>query len=436
MNDPLRIALIGEHASSLATRGDAHAGGQNICVTQVARHLARAGHQVDVLARRDDPAPHPVVDLCRNLRVLHVDADPATFVPKEQLPRHMPAFTRATHRMLRHSVPYDVVHANCFMSGMVAQRLKHAMALPFVVSFHARDLARRRHQQDTDAFPPAAVDIERALMRSADTVIAECPQDREDLIHRYGARPSKLLTVPCGYDPEAFSPMNRALARQKLGLDPKEFIVLLGALVPSRGIDPVIHALAHLPAGVPARLLVVGGEARDADAQHLPEIARLRRLARDAGVADRLTITGQRRRDELRCHGAAADVFVTTPWCEPLGITPLEAMACGTPVIGSAVGGAPCPVEDGITGFLLPPHDPKALGEKLMQLQANPFLAESMGRAGARRARALFSWAHVANELAQVYRATHQRRLMDWAAPLRGGLRLVSSRGASVAPAI
>ncbi len=402
--EPLRIALISEHASPLAAVGGVDAGGQNIYVANVARCLAAEGHQVDVFTRRDDPHLPAVADVRSGLRVLHIDAGPAAFVPKEELLAHMPAFTRSARRLVEHGLPYDAVHANFFMSGVVGLRLKELFGLPLVMTFHALGLVRREHQKAADGFPAARIAIEKRIVRRADRLIAECPQDQADLVRLYGAHPRAISTVPCGVDLAEFSPGCKATARRSLGLADDEFVVLqLGRLVPRKGIDNVIRALALLPGDVPARLLVVGGESREPDGRATPEIARLRGVARECGVEGRVRFTGQRRRDELALHYAAADVFVTTPWYEPFGITPLEAMACGTPVIGSAVGGIQHSVVDGVTGYLVPPKDPGALAERLVHLRANPELARALGRAGIRRVRSMFTWQRVADELAEVY---------------------------------
>lgn len=400
----LRIALISEHASPLATIGGVDSGGQNIYVANVARALARAGHQVDVFTRRDSPALAPVVDVRPGVRVIHIDAGPASFVPKEQLLSHMADFTRACEHLMNNSVPYDVVHANFFMSGLVAMQLKESFGLPFVMTFHALGAVRREHQAEADGFPASRIGIERAIVRYADTIVAECPQDEDDLIRLYDADPDKIAMVPCGFDPLEFSPADRQQARARLGLHPHEFIVLqLGRLVPRKGIDNVIRAVGRLDSAIPARLLVVGGDERAPNEDRTPEIARLRRVAAEARVASKVQFVGHRDRAELGAYYAAADVFVTTPWYEPFGITPLEAMACGTPVVGSDVGGIKYSVEEGVTGFLVPPRDPQALAERLAQLHANPAMARAFGRAGIRRTRSMFTWERVADELAKVY---------------------------------
>jgi D-inositol-3-phosphate glycosyltransferase len=174
-------------------------------------------------------------------------------------------------------------------------------------------------------------------------------------------------------------------------------------MVPRKGVENVIRALAFMPPQVKARLLVVGGESADPDDGKTPEIGRLRGVAHECGVSDRVSFTGQRQREHLHCFYNACDVFVTTPWYEPFGITPLEAMACARPVVGSDVGGIKHSVVDGSTGFLVPPRDPQALAERLLRLHDDPQLAETLGRNGLRRVRTQFTWDLVARDLAEVY---------------------------------
>jgi D-inositol-3-phosphate glycosyltransferase len=426
MTDPLRIAMVSEHASPLATLGSVDAGGQNIYVAQVARWLARLGHHVDVLTRRDSPLLAGTVDMAPGVRVIHIDAGPREFVPKERLLPYMGEFARAAQRLLRNSRAYDVLHAHFFMSGRVAQRLAETLGLPFVMTFHALGLVRLQHQREADAFPPERLAIERELVRDATRLIAECPQDQSDLEQLYGADPKRVSMIPCGVDPAEFAPVDRAAARAALGLGEGEFVVLqLGRLVPRKGIDNVIRAVARLPRSVPARLVIVGGESDAPDASRTPEIGRLQRLAAECGIADRVVFTGHKARAELRHCYAAADVFTTTPWYEPFGITPLEAMACGTPVVGSAVGGIQHSVADGVTGFLVPPHAPQALADRLAELHANPGLARAMGRAGIARTRSLFTWERVARELAAVYAEVAAKPA--WPAAQQPGLARVLS---------
>ncbi|SHG52050.1 glycosyltransferase family 1 protein [Massilia sp. CF038] len=404
-----RIAIISDHASPLAAPGSVDSGGQNVYVAHLGRELGLAGHVVDIFTRRDDFTHKQVVHWRDNVRVIHVPAGPAHYIPKEAMLPYMEPFARFMTRFARRQpFPYDVVHANFFMSGVVAQQLKRNLGIPFVITFHALGQVRRQAQGAADTFPQDRVRIESSLMRDADRIIAECPQDRQDMEQLYGAAPARIDVAPCGFDPQELWPVPLRLARQKLGLPPGKFIVLqLGRIVPRKGIDTVIEALALLRRrhGVDALLLVVGGEASAADHNDTPEMARLRDLARQLGMGDHVQFAGRKHRAELRYYYGAADVFVTTPWYEPFGITPVEAMACARPVVGADVGGIKSTVIDGKTGFLVPPHDPVAVADRLATLHARPGLSRSMGDEGMQRAFQHFTWRSVARQAAAIYEA-------------------------------
>jgi D-inositol-3-phosphate glycosyltransferase len=402
-----RIAMVSEHASPLAPPGSIDSGGQNVYVGCLARELAHSGYLVDIFTRRDAMGQRQLVQWCDNIRVIHVPAGPPHYVPKEQMLPFMDPFARFVTRFARRqSAPYDVVHANFFMSGMVARHLKQVLGIPFVITFHALGQVRRLAQGAADAFPPARLRIEAALMREADCIIAECPQDRHDMEQLYGAPLGRIAIAPCGFDPRELWPLPTRLARTKLDLAQDRFIVLqLGRMVPRKGIDNVIEAVAALRTdhGIDAQLLVVGGEPEQHADAVTPELARLRALAARLGVADHVLFTGPKKRAALRDYYSAADAFVTTPWYEPFGITPVEAMACARPVIGADVGGIKSTVVDGETGFLVPPRDPQALARRLAVLHDNPALARHMGAQGLRRAWRFYTWRTVAEQAVAIY---------------------------------
>jgi glycosyltransferase involved in cell wall biosynthesis len=407
-----KIALVSEHASPLASPGSIDSGGQNVYVAQVARHLAHMGYLVDVFTRCDSSVQRRVVDWLPNVRVIHVPAGPARYIPKEAMLPCMEQFGRFMAGFARkQKIPYDLVHANFFMSGMVAQHLRRTLGLPFVMTFHALGRVRRLCQGQADGFPAERFAIEESLMQEADRIIAECPQDRQDMEQLYGAPAERIDVVPCGFDPEELWP--EQAARAHLGLDPKEFVVLqLGRMVPRKGVDNVIRSIAVLRErfGIRARLLVVGGNAEQIDAANTPELARLMALAAELDLERQVQFIGQRPRSELRYYYSAANAFVTTPWYEPFGITPVEAMACGTPVIGAAVGGIKSTVIDGKTGYLVPPNDPGAVAERLALLHGRPRHARQLGDEGMRRAFQCFTWRSVAREIAASYEMALEQR--------------------------
>ncbi len=403
-----RIALVSEHASPLAVAGGTDSGGQNVYVAAVACELSRRGIAVDVFTRRDNPLLPAIVALRPGVRVVHVDAGPAQHLPKETLLPFMPAFADALGEAFLHATPaYDCVHANFFMSGWAALRATRAAGLPLVTTFHALGRVRRLHQGTCDGFPEERLAIEDELVGASHRIVAECPQDRRDLLEHYAADPARIDVVPCGFDGREFRPVARGVARKALGWAADDFTVLqLGRLVPRKGIDTVIDAIGVLRRdhGRTARLQIVGGASTRPSPLATPEIGRLMQRAEAAGVADLVHFVGRRDRAELHRYYSAADVFVTTPWYEPFGITPVEAMACGAAVIGSAVGGIRSTVVDGVTGWLVPPKDPDALAERLSRLADSASMRIAMGEAGRKRVAASFTWSSVTDRLVDVYR--------------------------------
>jgi D-inositol-3-phosphate glycosyltransferase len=401
-----RIALISEHASPLGKLGGTDGGGQNLYVGQLARQMAAMGCEVDIFTRRDSDLFPSVSSWSHGVRIIHVPAGPPEPVPKEALLPYMEQFTSQVMRWCRRRRGYDLIHANFWMSAMTAVEIKRRLGIPFVVTFHALGRVRRLHQGSADRFPDERFEMEDLVIREADQIIAECPEDEENLIRLYNADPSRITTIPCGFDQNEFWPISKPLARARLGLDQEEKILLhLGRMVPRKGADNIIRALGRLQRHhhLNPRLLIVGGESETPDPQITPEIGRLQQVAEAEGVADRTVFVGQRGREALKYYYNAADIFVTTPWYEPFGITPVEAMACGTPVIGSNVGGVKFTVRDNETGYLVDAKNPDALAERIAHLYAHPKLMSLLGRQAIKRANTLFTWEKVAWAVAGLY---------------------------------
>jgi glycosyltransferase involved in cell wall biosynthesis/phosphoheptose isomerase len=402
-----QIALISEHASPVSLLGGVDCGGQNLYVGQVAKSLAAMGCDVDVFTRRDSNILPETAEWVNGVRIIHVPAGPPAYVRKEELLPYMKPFTEYMLQFCRcQRNAYDLIHANFWMSGLVAAELKKQLGIPFVITFHALGRVRRQFQRQADEFPDERFEIEDCLVAEADHIIAEAPQDEEDLIRLYNADPANITMVPCGFDPAELAPISKTLARISLGLPPDERVVLhLGRLVPRKGTETVVRAFGRLlhKHRVSARLLIVGGDRDDPDPHATPEIARLQAIAREENIADQVTFVGRRGREVLKYYYSAADIFVTTPWYEPFGITPLEAMACGTPVLGANVGGIKFTVRDGETGYLVAPQDPDRLAEKIAYLYANPKLLGVFGRQAIQRVNDLFTWSKVVKGLKSVY---------------------------------
>jgi glycosyltransferase involved in cell wall biosynthesis len=389
----MKIAMVSEHASPLAVLGGVDAGGQNVHVAALATELGALGHTVTVHTRRDDPHLPRRVRLAPGVTVDHVDAGPAAPLPKDALLPWMADFGADLARVWERDRP-DVVHAHFWMSGLAAVQAAVPLGIPVAQTFHALGTVKRRHQGAADTSPGGRLRAERMLVASVDRILATCT-DEVDELRRLDADPDRIRVVPCGVDLGRFRPGGPAEPRTP----GRHRLVAVGRLVERKGLADVVAALADVP---DAELVIAGGPAAgslDDD----PEVRRLRVLACEAGVADRVAFRGQVAHDDLPPLYRSADLVVCVPWYEPFGIVPLEAMACGVPVVAAAVGGLTDTVQDGVTGVLVPPRRHDAQAAALTGLLADPSRRADMGIAGAARARARYGWRRVAVATAEAY---------------------------------
>jgi D-inositol-3-phosphate glycosyltransferase len=403
----MRIAMVSEHASPLAVLGAVDAGGQNVHVASLAAALGRRGHDVVVHTRRDDTALPRRVALARGVEVDHVTAGPPCEVPKDRLLPYMTTFADDLREQWVVDPP-DVVHAHFWMSAVAALAAARPLGIPVVHTFHALGIVKRRYQGVRDTSPDERVGIERSIARSVDRIIATCSDEVFELV-RMGADRRRVGVVPCGVDVDRFTPDGpkepRAPGRHRL--------VAACRLVERKGIADAVAALVHLP---DAELHVAGGP----DARELggdPEARRLRGLAASLGVHDRLVLRGRVGREAMPALLRSADAVVCVPWYEPFGLVPLEAMACGIPVVASAVGGQVDSVVDGVCGVHVPPRDALALAAALRPLLDHPERRAALGAAGRRRVEERFSFERIAAATYDVYRGVRRAAARSAAAP-------------------
>ena len=398
----MRIAMVSEHASPLDTLGGVDAGGQNVHVAELSKAIARRGHRVVVYTRRDDPHLSQRVPFAEGVEVEPVDAGPAANVFRDDLLPHMPAFADRL-RLAWSLEPPEVIHAHFWMSALASVAAAEGLAVPRVLTFHALGAVKRRHQGHKDTSPPERLDVERELLQRVDHVVATSSDEVFELARMGGDR-RHMTVVPCGVDLSLFRPDGPAGPRRpEIGR-----VVVVSRMVERKGIGNVVAAMPRLP-GV--ELIVAGGPPRR-ELPRDPEGARLLRLAREGGVEDRVHLLGRIEREEVPRLMRSADVIVCAPWYEPFGMVAVEAMACGVPVVASAVGGLIDTVVDGRTGIHVPPRDADTLAEAIRALLADADLRRSLGRAGAERARRRYGWARVAEATLEVY----ERLLADRAA--------------------
>ncbi len=380
--------MVSEHASPLAAVGGVDAGGQNVHVAALSAALADRGHEVVVYTRRDGTCLPDRVRMRAGVVVEHLDAGPAIAIPKDELLHFVPELARSLARRLE-AQPPDVLHGHFWMSGMACAEAVDRRAsarLPFVHTFHALGTVKRRWLGPEDTSPPERIPAELEVARRADRVLATCSDEVSELVAA-GADPARVDVVPCGVDVDHFTEDGPVVPRTR-----RPRLLALGRLVPRKGLDDAVEALSRLRDG---ELLIAGGP----PAQELgadPEASRLRALADQLGVRPRTRLLGRVPRAELPPLIRSADIVVCLPWYEPFGIVPLEAMACGVPVVGTTVGGLLDTVVDGETGTLLPVRRPDLVARAVAELLADQPRRAAYGRAAARRVRQLYAWPIVA----------------------------------------
>jgi glycosyltransferase involved in cell wall biosynthesis len=386
----MRIAMISEHASPLAALGGTDAGGQNAHVAELSAALAAQGHEVRVYTRRDR-ADLPTVVPLGGYDVVHVPAGPAVPLPKDELLPFMTAFGEWMAADWRDGWLPDVAHAHFWMSGLATVTAARACAVPVVLTYHALGSVKRRHQGAADTSPPQRIAYERQLGRAVDRVVVQCQDEIRELV-MLGVPRTSMALVPSGVDTERFRPDGPAVPRTA-----RPRILSVGRLVERKGFEDLIRAMPAVPG---AECVIVGGQPDDE-----PYARRLHDLAERCGVGDRVTLAGAVPTQDMPRWYRSADVLAAAPWYEPFGLTPLEAMACGVPVVGTAVGGLVDTVVDGVTGDLVPPREPRALGAALRRLLTDDMRRYSYAAAAADRAGHSYSWRRVATQLAATYAA-------------------------------
>jgi D-inositol-3-phosphate glycosyltransferase len=386
----MRIAMISEHASPLAALGGTDAGGQNAHVAELSAALGAQGHEVRVYTRRDEAAL-PDVLAGHGFEVVHVPAGPPVQLPKDELLPYMREFAEWMTDDWATTWRPDVAHAHFWMSGLAAITAGRACDVPVVQTFHALGSVKRRHQGAADTSPRLRIGYERELGRAADRIIVQCQDEIGELL-RLGVPRRSMTLIPSGVDTGRFRPDGPAEPR---GERPR--ILSVGRLVERKGFGDLIRAMPLVPA---AELVVIGGQGAAE-----PHAAELRELAGRCGVADRVRLAGAVAPQRMPRWYRSADLVAAAPWYEPFGLTPLEAMASGVPVVATAVGGLTDTVVDGVTGDLVPARDPRALGVALRRLLADEVRRDSYGVAALDRAVHSYSWRRVATQLAAVYAA-------------------------------
>jgi len=406
-----RIAMLSVHACPLAKLGGRDSGGMNVYVRELSRELARRGTEVDVFTRWREPNDPRIQELAPGARVIHIESGPIRYIPKTEVLARIGDFTAQLERHIEaEGRSYDLIHSHYWLSAVVARQLAATWELPTVQMFHTLGLVKREvMDEDTDGESEERIAIERRAVRDSSAIVAASEIEASELMQLYGADPAKVCVLPCGVDTDMFRPQRQVDAREALGRDQCERLVLfVGRIEQIKGIDVLLDALGVLFRRRPdlrseVCLVVVGGALDpDDDAPETTKFEELRRLVHEHRMEDNVDFIGSVDQARLALWYDAADVCTVPSLTESFGLVALEAMASGTPVVATRVGGLQTVVEHGESGLLVPPNDRDALASAIEEVLMDHRLRMHLAH-GARSRAELFTWSRVGEGIEMLY---------------------------------
>ncbi len=403
--------MLSVHACPLAKLGGRDSGGMNVYVRELSRELARRGMEIDIFTRwreTDDPR---FQTLAPNARVIHIPSGPIRYVPKLEVYARIADFTEQVRAFIENEGRgYDLIHSHYWLSAIVARDLAPRWDLPAVQMFHTLGLVKREvMDEDVDGESEARIAVERRAVAESDALVASSEIEASELAELYDAPPEKVHVVPCGVDPDVFRPERQIDARDALGIEPCERLVLfVGRIEQIKGIDVLLDALGLLFTQRPerrrdVRLAVIGGALDPTeDGEETEKLALLHRLVRAHEMEGNVDFVGSLEQSQLALWYDAADLCAVPSLTESFGLVALEAMACGTPVVATRVGGLQTVVQDGQSGLLVPPGDRQALADAIDKVLMDHRLRTHLAH-GARERAESFTWKRVGDGIEAMY---------------------------------
>ena len=405
----LRVAMLSYHTCPLATLGGKDTGGMNVYVRELTRQLGKMDIHVDVFTRsQDDHVPHVLHELGYGNRVVHVPAGPEHPLPKNELATYIPEFVQGIKQFAcEKGISYDILHSHYWMSGIAAASLADLWTgTPVIHMFHTLgEMKNRIARTDEEREGAYRIEGEKQVLRRADRIVVATLAELTQLRFLYKADASKMVVIPPGVDVSHFYPIPSDEAKMYIGLKPDDRMILfVGRIEPLKGVDTLIEAMSCLQAkeSRPVHLAIIGGDPSASPEEMNSEMARLKKLCEVLGLDQSVIFLGVRDQDKLPYYYSAAEVVVMPSHYESFGMVALEAMACGTPVIASEVGGLAYLVRDGETGFTIPAEEPETLCEKLSWLLNDAELHQKMSAQAAAYAQD-YAWEKIAKQIVEVY---------------------------------
>jgi D-inositol-3-phosphate glycosyltransferase len=405
------IALISDHADPAAIVGSEEAGGQNVYVRQVGENLAALGWHVDMFTRQADADAPTIVEHTPNCRTIRLAAGPQKFIPRDELLPHMPEFVRSFRQFSSESgLNYPLIHTNYWLSAWVGLQLKRDLNVQLVHTYHSLGAVKYQTMVELPAVAEQRLATEKAILETATCVIATSPQEKE-MFRQLVSRQGQVEVIPCGTNISNFVPIPKIKAKQHLGWQSDDRLILyVGRFDRRKGIETLVRAFARLPEAKDLKLVIVGGSSPD-----LPdgrEKERIQKLVGELGIGERTVFVGRVGHDLLPYYYSAAEVCVVPSYYEPFGLVAIEAMACGTAVIASNVGGLKYTVIPEETGLLVPPQNESALADALTKIFGDRVWAKKLRKQAAASVIERFSWTNVATQLSDLYRYVLARTIV------------------------
>jgi D-inositol-3-phosphate glycosyltransferase len=408
----MRIAMLSYHTCPLAILGGKDTGGMNVYVREITRQLGEMGIHVDVFTRsQNEHVPHVLHDLGYGNRIVHIPAGPEYPLPKKELVAYLPQFVQGIAEFAQSKgITYDLLHSHYWMSGMAAIDLKQKWDVPIIHMFHTLGLMKNRVAQTQQELEGEyRINGERQVLVAADKIIAATQAEYAQLLWLYQADENKMTIIPPGVDLRRFYPIPADEAKEYIGIAPcGRMLLFVGRIEPLKGLDVLVEAIRLMHQNdvlkdYPICLAVIGGEAGDnTTLDENLEISRIKALTEQAGLHDFVAFLGQKSQDSLPYYYSAAEAVVVPSQYESFGMVALEAMACGTPVVASQVGGLAYLVQDGVTGYTVPVDEPAELARKLTSLVVDAELRNRLGEQAFHVAQD-YAWERIATRLVAVY---------------------------------
>jgi D-inositol-3-phosphate glycosyltransferase len=392
--DNLRIAMISAHSCPVGNLGTRDTGGMSVYIRELAQELGRQGHTVDIYTRIHDPADPIVMDLGPGARLIHLKAGQIDEMHKLALYCYLPEFTcNLEYYRKDNDLQYDIVFSHYWLSTWVGTYLKQWWQVPHAAMFHTLG-AIKNNIGIGEEEPELRVFTEKESIHSCQRIIASTMKEKEEIVRFYGALPERIGVVPCGVNMDRFHPVDKQLARERIGLNDNRILLFVGRIDPLKGIEQLIGSMRYLDNISGLKLLVIGG-----DEDNRQEITRLKKITGETGVENKIEFRGTIKHEELPLYYSAADICVVPSYYESFGLVALESLACGTPVVATGVGDLKNIIRQAETGYIVEDNSPVKLAQGINQAFAMPAVINSK-TLSIRDSVSGFSWTNISKMIA------------------------------------